>query len=173
MVRTIVEMVGRVPGARAVEEELVLEVISWCRAQKRKFLRLRVQCRLAELLHEKGAFAPCLAQVEELLSELKTMDDKNLLVDVFLTEAKAHHGLRNLPKVAQLRRRPLLLLLLIMLIMLLLLTHDPCICFFCPQMHGPGARVPDRGTLERQCHLRLAQDPGEHRRAERLAVCGG
>jgi 26S proteasome regulatory subunit N6 len=98
VVRTIVEMTGRVPGAAAIEEALVVEVIAWCVAQKRKFLRLRLQCRLSELLTERGAFMGCLAQVDTLLAELKVMDDKNLLVDVFLTEAKAHHGLQNLPK---------------------------------------------------------------------------
>eukprot|EP00937_MAST-01D_sp_MAST-1D-sp2_P007932 g7932.t1 len=98
VVRTLVDMVARVPGARDVEEALCNDTIAWCQAEKRKFLRLRVQTRLSELLFQKAKFNEALGVCEALLREVKQMDDKNLLVDVHITEARVHHALRNLPK---------------------------------------------------------------------------
>ena len=39
-----------------------------------------------------------LVLINTLLSELKKLDDKQMLTEVHLTESKIHHALRNIPK---------------------------------------------------------------------------
>jgi len=39
-----------------------------------------------------------LALIDELLSELKRLDDKNVLMEVQLLESRVCHALRNFPK---------------------------------------------------------------------------
>jgi 26S proteasome regulatory subunit N6 len=82
------------------------EVSAWARTERRTFLRQRVDARLAALLlspgGSEGAPAPdpgaALAVLAPLLSEVKRLDDKLMLVEVHLLESRAHAALRNLPK---------------------------------------------------------------------------
>jgi hypothetical protein len=54
--------------------------------------------RLAALMMETGEFHPALQLVGTLLTEVKRLDDKLLLVDVHLIESRLHHHLLNTPK---------------------------------------------------------------------------
>jgi 26S proteasome regulatory subunit N6 len=98
IVRTIIEMVSQIPDTLALEETLCKECIDWCNEEKRTFLRLRVENRLATLMFNQDKFHPALELVNKLLREVKKMDDKQLLVEIHLTEARIHHALRNYPK---------------------------------------------------------------------------
>lgn len=97
-VRNIIDMLGRVPDSADIQTALCIETVEWCRAEKRSFLRLRVQLRLAQLLLDTGKFQPALAQLLSVLREVKRLDDKQLLVEIHLLESRIHHGLRNTPK---------------------------------------------------------------------------
>jgi 26S proteasome regulatory subunit N6 len=74
------------------------EQIEWAREEKRSFLRQRIEMRLAALMMETGEFHPALQLVGTLLTEVKRLDDKLLLVDVHLIESRLHHHLLNTPK---------------------------------------------------------------------------
>ncbi|GMI25972.1 hypothetical protein TeGR_g7167, partial [Tetraparma gracilis] len=73
-------------------------VIAWCRSSTRTFLRQRVEAKLASVLFKQGEFGDAIRLVNDLLAELKKLDDKALLVEAHLVEAKIYHGLRNVPK---------------------------------------------------------------------------
>lgn len=98
LVRQLVDMLAAVPNTRELQVELCKEQAAWARAQKRTFLRHRVQARLAALHQEGGEHRQCLSLLSTLLHEVKQLDDKLLLVDLHLVESRAHHALRNTPK---------------------------------------------------------------------------
>lgn len=54
--------------------------------------------RLSTLLMETGEYHPALQLIGTLLTEVKRLDDKLLLVDVHLIESRLHHFLLNNPK---------------------------------------------------------------------------
>jgi len=65
--------------------------------EKRTFLRQRIQARLAQLLLARGDNMPALAILKELQSEVKRLDDKTLLVEVFLMESQVLFFISSLP----------------------------------------------------------------------------
>ena len=50
LVRTVLDAVATVPDTTALQLELCVEQVAWCRAEKRNFLRHRIEIRLATLL---------------------------------------------------------------------------------------------------------------------------
>lgn len=74
------------------------EQIEWARAEKRSFLRQRIEMRLSTLLIETEEYQQATQLVNGLLTEVKRLDDKLLLVDVHLIESRLHHLLVNTPK---------------------------------------------------------------------------
>jgi 26S proteasome regulatory subunit N6 len=81
-----------------MQREICEKIIAWCQREKRTFLRQRVEAKLASILFHQDLFADALALIDRLLSELKKIDDKQLLVETHLMESKIHFGLRNVPK---------------------------------------------------------------------------
>jgi 26S proteasome regulatory subunit N6 len=86
------------PGALADALALVEAAVALATAQKRTFLRQRLQAKLAELQLACGHGAAALTTVTALTKEVKALDDKLLLVETQLTESKVHLQLKNLPK---------------------------------------------------------------------------
>jgi len=98
IVRAIIDAVSRIPGTTALQLQLCREQAAWAREEKRTFLRQRIETRLASLLFATKDYQGALALIGTLLSEVKRLDDKLLLVDIHLLESRVHHALRNLPK---------------------------------------------------------------------------
>ncbi|KAF5939848.1 hypothetical protein HYC85_021015 [Camellia sinensis] len=98
IVRGIIDAVAKIPGTSDLQISLCKEMVQWTRAEKRTFLRQRVEARLAALLMESKEYSEALALLSVLIKEVRRLDDKLLLVDIELLESKLHFSLRNLPK---------------------------------------------------------------------------
>lgn len=99
VVRQVLDIVcSLAPTAYAMQQEICEKIILWCKREKRSFLRQRVEAKLAAILFHQNLFGDALELIDRLLSELKKIDDKQLLVETHLMESKIHFGLRNVPK---------------------------------------------------------------------------
>lgn len=78
--------------------QLCRDIVDWCRTEKRTFLRQRIETKLAGLYLDVRRYQDALALTNELLREVKRLDDKAQLLEVQLLESRIHHALRNVPK---------------------------------------------------------------------------
>lgn len=86
------------PDQLDMQAQICRNIIKWAKTSKRTFLRQRVEAKLASVLFLLDQYSPALSLINNLLTELKKLDDKQLLVETHLVESKIHHGLRNIPK---------------------------------------------------------------------------
>jgi len=98
IVRSLIDIVGEIPDSLHFQIQLCRESIEWCVEQKRTFLKQRIEAKLAGLLLLQKEFRPALDLISELIREVKKIDDKLLLVEIYLVESKIHLALRNIPK---------------------------------------------------------------------------
>lgn len=98
IVRTVVDSIAKVPDSQKLLLEVCQEQVAWATAEKRTFLRQRIEIRLAQLHMDLKDYPAALQLISKLLTEVKRLDDKLLLVDIHLLESKVHHALKNLPK---------------------------------------------------------------------------
>lgn len=96
--RTILENSAEIEGSLAEVTEMCKEVIEWADSEKRTMLRMFVQTKLAECLFKLKEFPATLDILKSLSKEVKKLDDKQLLVAIFLLESRTHHALHHLPK---------------------------------------------------------------------------
>lgn len=95
IVRTIIELVGKIPNTLNTQIAVCRESVEWARKEKRNFLRQRIESRLASLLFENDEFSSSLQLIEKLLKEMRRLDDKALLVEIHLLESHVHTALHN------------------------------------------------------------------------------
>ncbi|GIL86302.1 hypothetical protein Vretimale_13691 [Volvox reticuliferus] len=98
LVRSIIDAIAKVPGSTQLQVDVCRAQVEWAKAEKRTFLRQRIELRLASLYMQVKDYPAALALIGTLLSEVKKLDDKLLLVDIYLLESKVNHALRNVPK---------------------------------------------------------------------------
>lgn len=99
IIRNLIDLFAKVPSdCIDLQIATTKKCIEWSVSEKRNFLRQSLQTRLVSLFLEKKTYYDALNLINSLLKELKKLDDKMVLVEVQLLEAKAYHALRNIPK---------------------------------------------------------------------------
>jgi len=97
IVRQLIDLLGKTTAFR-LQIEMCQDCVEWCKGEKRTFLRQRVETRLAGLYLQEAKYQDTLELLTKLLSEVKKLDDKLLLVEIFLIECRTHFALQNIPK---------------------------------------------------------------------------
>ncbi len=98
IVRNILNIVSSVPDSLDIQVSLCKDVVSWCQAEKRTFLRQRIEAKLSSLLLQQKQPVAALALIDTLMAELRKLDDKQMLTEAHLTESRIYHSLQNIPK---------------------------------------------------------------------------
>ena len=99
VVRAVLDAVcALAPNELDMQAQICQNIVSWCVAERRTFLRQRVEAKLASVLFQQDKCSEAMALLDNLLLELKKLDDKNLLVEVHLVESRVHHALRGMAK---------------------------------------------------------------------------
>eukprot|EP00439_Symbiodinium_sp_Y106_P029279 s89_g3.t1 len=93
IVRHLIDLLAKTENSQALQIEMCKDCIEWCKGEKRTFLRHRVETRLAGLY-----LAELKYQDSKLLSEVKKLDDKLLLVEIHTIECRVHYAVQNMPK---------------------------------------------------------------------------
>jgi len=98
IVRMLIDQAAKTENSQELQIDMCKDCIEWCKGEKRTFLRQRVETRLAGLLMQANQFTTALSMLDVLLSEVKKLDDKLLLVEIHLIECRTHYALQHLPK---------------------------------------------------------------------------
>eukprot|EP00922_Rhytidocystis_sp_ex-Travisia-forbesii_P065433 GHVS01097231.1.p1 GENE.GHVS01097231.1~~GHVS01097231.1.p1 ORF type:complete len:517 (-),score=165.82 GHVS01097231.1:183-1733(-) len=98
VVRRLMDTVALLPDTGELLLELYTQCVDWSKKEKRTFLRHRVEARLALLYLQLGRLQDGLDLVNDVLKEVKKLDDKLLLVELHLIESKIYWTIRNLAK---------------------------------------------------------------------------
>jgi len=98
IVRTLVDLFLDMETSTQLAVQLCQQCIQWAKEEKRTFLRQSLEARLTALHFETENYQEALKSGAALLKELKKLDDKQLLVEVQLTESRTYHALGNLQK---------------------------------------------------------------------------
>ncbi|GFZ49123.1 26S proteasome regulatory subunit RPN6 [Saitozyma sp. JCM 24511] len=96
LIRTLIDYFP--PEARELQMKVTEENVEWAKSEKRVFLRQSLEIKLVGLQIDAGNHRIALTMTENLLKELKQLDDKIILTEVFLLESRAAHAIQNLPR---------------------------------------------------------------------------
>jgi len=96
--RTLIDLFSKIENTLPQQVEICKESIDWAISEKSIFLKQSLQTRLVSLYLDNKMYHEALSLIDELLRELKRLDDKNVLMEVQLLESRVCHALRNLPK---------------------------------------------------------------------------
>ncbi|EFA76417.1 26S proteasome non-ATPase regulatory subunit 11 [Heterostelium album PN500] len=98
IVRAFIDYALRMPGNEPILISFCKENIEWCKQTNRGYLRQRLETRLYSLMFDVKDYNNALVGLSSLLSEIKKLDDKPLLVEIQLIESRIQHALKNIPK---------------------------------------------------------------------------
>lgn len=98
LVRQLLDLLAAIPKTTDTQITVTKSSIEWAVSQKQGFLRQSLEVRLVNLYMQTQAYYDALTLINNLLKELKRLDDKLVLVEVQLLESKVYHALGNIPK---------------------------------------------------------------------------
>lgn len=98
IIRALIEDMSGVDDSSEIQIQTINECVAWAREAQRSFLRQNLEIKLVSLLNDQKQYQRAIELINRLLSELKRLDDKMMLVEIQLLESRVYHALRNLPK---------------------------------------------------------------------------
>lgn len=72
--------------------------LNWAYEKKRNFLRCRIEAKIIILFVLKQKYKTALSMIDRLLKEVRKVDDKTLLLELYIMETKIHMLLKNSTK---------------------------------------------------------------------------
>ena len=98
MVRKLFEHIVQCGVPLQEQEAVCLATVDWARQEKRTFLRHRLQLRYVEVLFAENRKNDALASLSSLLKEVRRLDDRTLLLDIYLLESKLYYAVLDIQK---------------------------------------------------------------------------
>lgn len=98
IVKNVFDKLSSIPNTDDKQIALCREYIEYFRKDQRHSLRQRFETKLSALLTKQGKYPEALSLLASLLTEIKKLDDKLLLVEIHLIESQVHFALDNLSK---------------------------------------------------------------------------
>ncbi|KAL9933683.1 hypothetical protein V8E36_007341 [Tilletia maclaganii] len=98
LIRTLIDYFSDVPNSKQLQIDVTKENVAWAKGEKRIFLKQSLETRLIGLLYENKNYREALPLINDLLRELKKLDDKMILTEVHLLESRVNHAISNFPK---------------------------------------------------------------------------
>ncbi len=98
VIRMLYDSLLSIEGGMVAGIEVGKEIINWAIKEKRTFLKHRIQTKLASVYLETRRYTDALKAIEEVLYEVRKLEDMLLLVDIHLVETKIYISLENVPK---------------------------------------------------------------------------
>ncbi|WWC87200.1 uncharacterized protein L201_002086 [Kwoniella dendrophila CBS 6074] len=96
LIRTLIDYFPA--SSRELQMQVTNDNITWAKEEKRVFLRQSLEIKLIGLQIDSEQYRTALTMTEALLKELKQLDDKIILTEVYLLESRAAHAVQNLPR---------------------------------------------------------------------------
>lgn len=93
LVRIIIQSLRKVPDSLILQVELCTEWIEWSKNEERTLLRQRLETELSEIYFEQKKYREALEILSRLSSELRKVDHKSQLIEVYLIESRIYRGL--------------------------------------------------------------------------------
>lgn len=98
LIRTLLDFFEPIPNSNETLISVLTENIEWARTEKRIFLKHSLETRLVWIQLQTHQYKAALALIDNLLTELKRLDDKLILTEVHLLESRVYRGIGNMPK---------------------------------------------------------------------------
>ena len=89
IVRSVIDGIAKIPDSTAILVEVCQEQAAWATSEKRTFLRQRIDIKLSSLYYSTRRYKDALELLSSLISEVKKLDDKVLLVEIHVLESKS------------------------------------------------------------------------------------
>ena len=98
IIRVLYERLPSIPGGLQATIDIGKEIVEWCKAEKRTFLKHRLQTKLSSYYMELGMYNDALKLIDEVMHEVRKLEDMMMLVDIHLVETKVYISLENIAK---------------------------------------------------------------------------
>ncbi|CXI57110.1 26S proteasome regulatory subunit RPN6, putative [Plasmodium berghei] len=98
LIRNIVEKISKKIRNISTLYIIFKKYMNWAYEKKRNFLRCRIEVKIIILFILKQKYKTALSLIERLLKEVKKVDDKALLLELYIVETKIYMLLKNSTK---------------------------------------------------------------------------